>query len=122
VIPRRGLQIEVVVVEQMLAEHPKIAEVLGVGEPDTRPGERAAVVAVRRAADDKPALGELLEYLTDRGLGRESLPEDSRSPTRRREPSSGMFAARSQEVDSSRRFVRAFLDVDVEIILDSTGR
>jgi acyl-CoA synthetase (AMP-forming)/AMP-acid ligase II len=75
VIRRGGLQIDVVEIEHLLAEHPKIAEVVVVGEPDARLGERAAVVVVAKPDADKPELAELLEYLAGRGLGRESLPE-----------------------------------------------
>jgi non-ribosomal peptide synthetase component E (peptide arylation enzyme) len=75
VIRRGGLQIDVVEMENMLAEHPKIAEAVVVGEPDPRLGERAAVVAVPRSQADTPALTELVEHLTRCGLGKESLPE-----------------------------------------------
>jgi acyl-coenzyme A synthetase/AMP-(fatty) acid ligase len=61
--------------EDMLSQHPKIADVVVVGEPDARMGERAVVVAVAAADERHPDLPELVEHLTACGLGKESLPE-----------------------------------------------
>jgi cyclohexanecarboxylate-CoA ligase len=75
VIRRGGLQIDVLEMEAMLARHPKIADVVVVGEPDPRLGERAVVVAVAAADAGEPDLPELVEHLTESGLSKESLPE-----------------------------------------------
>jgi acyl-coenzyme A synthetase/AMP-(fatty) acid ligase len=75
VIRRGGLQIDVVELENLLAEHPKVAEVVVVAIPDPRLGERAALVVVPRSPDEKPELAELVEHLGRRGLGKESMPE-----------------------------------------------
>ena len=75
VIRRGGLQIDAIEMEDMLSQHPKIADVVVVGEPDARMGERAVVVAVASADEGHPDLPELVEHLTACGLGKESLPE-----------------------------------------------
>jgi cyclohexanecarboxylate-CoA ligase len=74
VIRRGGLQIDVIEMEDMLSRHPKVADVVVVGEPDPRMGERAVVVAVP-AEESEPDLPELVEHLTRCGLSKESLPE-----------------------------------------------
>jgi cyclohexanecarboxylate-CoA ligase len=75
VIRRGGLQIDVVELEEMFSRHPKIADVVVVGEPDPRMGERAVAVIVPAADEAEPDLAELVEHLTRCGLGKESLPE-----------------------------------------------
>jgi acyl-CoA synthetase (AMP-forming)/AMP-acid ligase II len=75
IIRRGGLQIDSVEMEGFLDEHPKISTVVVVGVPDSRLGERAAVVAVAESADDAPSLNELCDYLLSRGLEKQSLPE-----------------------------------------------
>ncbi len=75
VIRRAGLQIDVIEMENMLAEHPKLSEAVVVGMPHPRLGEQAAIVAVPNAPDDKPELAELVEHLARCGLGKESMPE-----------------------------------------------
>jgi non-ribosomal peptide synthetase component E (peptide arylation enzyme) len=75
VIRRGGLQIDVIEIEDILSRHPRIADVVVVGEPDARLGERAVVVAVPAADAGEPELPELVEHLLGCGLSRESLPE-----------------------------------------------
>ncbi len=75
VIRRGGLQIDVVEMENLLAEHPKVADVVVVAIPDPRLGEQAAVVVVPRSPAEKPELAELVDHLGRRGLGKESMPE-----------------------------------------------
>ncbi|HEY6379969.1 MAG TPA: class I adenylate-forming enzyme family protein [Candidatus Dormibacteraeota bacterium] len=75
IIRRGGLQIDAVEMENMLAEHPKIAEVVVVGEPDARVGERAVAVVVCRDENDRPGLEDLCRHLMSEGIGKESLPE-----------------------------------------------
>jgi cyclohexanecarboxylate-CoA ligase len=75
IIRRGGLQIDAVEIENILSEHPKIAEVVVVGEPDPRLGERAVAVVVCGNEEDRPDLEDLCEHLTSRGVGNESLPE-----------------------------------------------
>jgi acyl-coenzyme A synthetase/AMP-(fatty) acid ligase len=75
VIRRGGLQIDAVELETILADHPKLAEVAVIGEPDPRLGERPVVVAVCRSADDRPELEDLHALLGERGIPKESMPE-----------------------------------------------
>ena len=75
VIRRGGLQIDVIEMESILADHAKVAEVAVVGEPDPRLGERAVAFVVATDAADPPDLPELVEHLSHSGLGRESMPE-----------------------------------------------
>ena len=75
VIRRGGLQIDVLEMERLLSEHPKIAEVAVVGEPHPRLGEQAVMLVIPKSAEDTPGLDELVAYLSGRGLPRECLPE-----------------------------------------------
>jgi acyl-CoA synthetase (AMP-forming)/AMP-acid ligase II len=75
VIRRGGLQIDLVEMENMLTEHPKIAEAVVVGEPHPRLGEQAVMVVIPKRPDEPPQLGELIAHLQDRGLAKECLPE-----------------------------------------------
>jgi acyl-CoA synthetase (AMP-forming)/AMP-acid ligase II len=75
VIRRAGLQIDVLEMEKMLAEHPKIAEVVVVGESHPRLGEQAVVVVIARDSQRLPTLEELVAHLVACGLPKECLPE-----------------------------------------------
>ncbi len=75
IIRRGGLQIDPVEMENWLAGHERISEVLVVGEPDPRLGERAVVVCVPRNAAAPPTLEELCDYLLKQGLPKQNLPE-----------------------------------------------
>ncbi len=75
IIRRGGLQIDPIEMEGMLVEHPKLSMVVVVGEPDPRLGERAVIVAVPENGDDALSLEELCDYLIERGLPKQNLPE-----------------------------------------------
>jgi acyl-CoA synthetase (AMP-forming)/AMP-acid ligase II len=75
IVRRGGLMIDAIEVSDLLSEHPRIAEAIVVGTPDPRLGERAAAVVVTRPGP-RPELGELCEFLTERGLPQEVLPEE----------------------------------------------
>ena len=75
IIRRGGLQIDPLEMEGMLDQHPKISQVVVVGEPDARLGERAVIVAVPMADTDPPTLDELCAFLQQRGLQKQNLPE-----------------------------------------------
>jgi len=75
IIRRGGLQIDAIELESMLDTHPKIANVVVVGEPDPRLGEKAVIVAVPASNEDLPRLEELCKFLTDLGVEKQSLPE-----------------------------------------------
>jgi len=75
IIRRGGLQIDPLEMEGILDQHPKISQVVVVGEPDARLGERAVVVAVPVSTDDEPTLDEICEFLERHGLQKQNLPE-----------------------------------------------
>ena len=75
IIRRGGLQIDPIEMETLLSAHEGIAEVVVIGEPDERLGERAVVVAVPVDAGAAPDLDALCAYLIDRGLPKSNLPE-----------------------------------------------
>jgi acyl-CoA synthetase (AMP-forming)/AMP-acid ligase II len=75
IIRRGGLQIDPVEMENWLAGHERVSEVVVVGEPDPRLGERAVVVCVPRNAAAPPTLEELCDYLLKQGLPKQNLPE-----------------------------------------------
>jgi len=61
--------------EDNLFAHPKVTDVAVVGLPDERTGERACAVVVPVDPSDPPALDELCDYLVERGLIKQKLPE-----------------------------------------------
>jgi acyl-CoA synthetase (AMP-forming)/AMP-acid ligase II len=74
VIIRGGLNISSREVEDLLAQHPAVAQVAVVGYPDDRLGERACAFVV--PAGQPPTLAELVRYLLDEhGLAKPKLPE-----------------------------------------------
>lgn len=75
VIRRAGLQIDVIEMERLLAEHPKVAEVVVVGQPHPRLGEQAVMVLIPKSAEQKPSFEELTAHLIASGLPVECLPE-----------------------------------------------
>jgi acyl-CoA synthetase (AMP-forming)/AMP-acid ligase II len=75
VVRRGGLMIDVIELSDLLSEHPDIAEVIVVGAPDARLGERAVAVVVPRPGGE-PELSALCEFLRDRGIPAESFPEE----------------------------------------------
>jgi non-ribosomal peptide synthetase component E (peptide arylation enzyme) len=75
IIRRGGLQIDPIEIEAMLSRHPQITKVAVVGQPDPRLGERAVIVAVPTAPNDRADLPELCAYLEREGLPKQSLPE-----------------------------------------------
>jgi acyl-CoA synthetase (AMP-forming)/AMP-acid ligase II len=75
IVRRGGLMIDAIEVSDLLSEHPQVAEVIVVGTPDPRLGERAVAVVVPRPGE-RPGLDELCEFLTERGLSKEVLPEE----------------------------------------------
>src|SRR5262249_36428931 len=75
VIIRKGENISAKEVEDLLFEHPKVADVAVIGLPDPASGERAcAVVALRPGAGTLGFL-EMQEFLRSRGLRTVALPE-----------------------------------------------
>ena len=77
IINRGGEKVPVAEIEQLLHEHPAVAEVAIVAMPDERLGERACAFVVRdRAAPASFGLAEVREYLdAARGLASHYWPE-----------------------------------------------
>lgn len=75
VIIRHGENISAKEVEDLLFTHPKIADAAVIGLPDARTGERACAVVVAADAGAPPALPEIFEFLTAKGLAKQKVPE-----------------------------------------------
>lgn len=74
VIIRNGENISAKEVEDLLADHPGIAEVAVVGLPDERTGERACAVIVPAGAA-RPDVASLLAFLERKGVAKFKAPE-----------------------------------------------
>jgi non-ribosomal peptide synthetase component E (peptide arylation enzyme) len=61
-------------IEEMISEHPKVAQVAVVGMPDARLGEKICAY-VKVLPDEKIAFKELLSFLKERGASSRLLPE-----------------------------------------------
>lgn len=75
VIIRSGENISAKEVEDLLADHPGIAEIAVVGLPDERTGERACAVIVPTGAAPTPDVAGLLATLVDKGVAKFKAPE-----------------------------------------------
>jgi acyl-CoA synthetase (AMP-forming)/AMP-acid ligase II len=77
VIIRNGENISAKEVEDLLADHPGIAEVAVVGLPDDRTGERACAVIVPKgeAGESTPDVADLLALLQSKGVAKFKAPE-----------------------------------------------
>ncbi|MEC4764978.1 AMP-binding protein [Mycobacterium sherrisii] len=74
VIIRSGENISAKEVEDLLADHPDIAEIAIVGLPDDRTGERACAVIVPSGAA-RPDVASLLKLLVSKGVAKFKAPE-----------------------------------------------
>lgn len=74
VIIRNGENISAKEVEDLLADHPGIAEIAVVGLPDERTGERACAVIVP-AGEPRPGVADLLALLQSKGVAKFKAPE-----------------------------------------------
>lgn len=74
VIIRSGENISAKEVEDLLAEHPGIAEIAVVGLPDARTGESACAVIVP-AGTESPDVASLLTLLVSKGVAKFKAPE-----------------------------------------------
>lgn len=74
IIIRNGENISAKEVEDLLADHPGIAEIAVVGLPDSRTGERACAVIVPAGAA-RPDVASLLALLQDKGVAKFKAPE-----------------------------------------------
>ncbi|MEW6473104.1 MAG: AMP-binding protein [Actinomycetota bacterium] len=74
VINRGGQKIDPKEVEDLLFQHPNVANVVVVGRPDPRLGE-ISVAFVVPASDPAPTLAEIQHFLSERGLAKWKWPE-----------------------------------------------
>lgn len=74
VIIRNGENISAKEVEDLLADHPAIAEIAIVGVPDDRTGERACAVIVP-SGEPRPDVADLLALLQGKGVAKFKAPE-----------------------------------------------
>ena len=75
VIIRKGENISAKEVEDLLYQHPKVADAAVIGLPDPVSGERACAVVVCRDAGQPLGFDEMVAHLTRQGLMRQKLPE-----------------------------------------------
>ena len=77
VIIRNGENISAKEVEDLLADHPGIAEIAVIGLPDDRTGERACAVIVPAGepGESTPDVANLLALLQSKGVAKFKAPE-----------------------------------------------
>ena len=75
VIIRKGENISAKEVEDLLYEHPKVADVGVIGLPDPASGERVCAVVACRDAGDPLGFDEMVAFLESRKLMRQKIPE-----------------------------------------------
>jgi non-ribosomal peptide synthetase component E (peptide arylation enzyme) len=75
IVIRGGMNISARELEELLLQHPDVAEVAVVGMPDERLGERVCAYVVPRAGVDALALDDLVEFLRGRRIATSKLPE-----------------------------------------------
>lgn len=75
IIIRRGENISAKEIEDLLYEHPKVADLTVVGIADPEVGERACAVVCPTDPADPPSFDELVAYLLDHRLMPQKVPE-----------------------------------------------
>ena len=75
VIVRKGENVSAKEIEDLLFDHPAIADVAVIGLPDPERGERVCAVVVARAGAVAPDLGAVTAYLHERGVMVQKHPE-----------------------------------------------
>ncbi|MDJ0847549.1 MAG: AMP-binding protein [Myxococcota bacterium] len=75
VIIRKGENISAKEVEDLLYQHPKVADAAVIGLPDPASGERACAVVVCADASDPLGFDEMAEFLRERELMVQKIPE-----------------------------------------------
>jgi acyl-CoA synthetase (AMP-forming)/AMP-acid ligase II len=75
VIIRKGENISAKEVEDLLYQHPKIADVAVIGLPDPATGERCCAVVQCKDASAPLLFAEMAEFLKDKGLMVQKIPE-----------------------------------------------
>jgi cyclohexanecarboxylate-CoA ligase len=75
VIIRKGENISAKGIEDVLAEHPQVADVAAVGVPDAERGERVCACVVLRADAAGLSLDQVRAFMEARGVMRQRIPE-----------------------------------------------
>jgi cyclohexanecarboxylate-CoA ligase len=75
IIIRKGENIAAKDIEDLLYQHPKVAEVAVIGLPDTERGERVCAVVETVAGSEALTFVEMQEYCRDAGLMTQKIPE-----------------------------------------------
>ncbi len=75
IIIRKGENLSAKAIEDMLLGHPDIADAAVIGLADDHTGERACAVIVARRDAQPPTLEGLREYMTERRVMRQMIPE-----------------------------------------------
>jgi cyclohexanecarboxylate-CoA ligase len=75
IIIRGGLNISARELEDLLADHPAIGNVVAVGMPDDRLGEKVCLFVVPAAGVEPPTLADVTAFLRERNLATPKLPE-----------------------------------------------
>jgi acyl-CoA synthetase (AMP-forming)/AMP-acid ligase II len=75
IIIRKGENIAAKEVEDVLYEHPAIAEVAVIGLPDDALGERCCAVVIPRDGVEAPTLASIVDCCRSAGLANQKIPE-----------------------------------------------
>jgi cyclohexanecarboxylate-CoA ligase len=75
IIIRGGLNISAREIEDLLIDHAAIGNIVAVGMPDDRLGEKVCVYIIPAAGHDAPTLEEINEFLRKRNVATPKLPE-----------------------------------------------
>jgi cyclohexanecarboxylate-CoA ligase len=75
IIVRKGENISAKEIEDLLFEHPQVADAAVIGLADDERGEMACAVIVVPEGADTPELSELFDYLKGKGLSVPKIPE-----------------------------------------------
>jgi acyl-CoA synthetase (AMP-forming)/AMP-acid ligase II len=75
VIIRKGENISAKEVEDLLYQHPKVADVAVIGLPDPALGERCCAVVATKEGSEPLELAEIVAFLTGQGLAIQKAPE-----------------------------------------------
>jgi acyl-CoA synthetase (AMP-forming)/AMP-acid ligase II len=75
VIIRKGENISAKEVEDLLYQHPKVADVAVIGLPDPALGERCCAVVATKEGCEPLQLAEIVAFLTGQGLAIQKAPE-----------------------------------------------
>ena len=74
-INRGGTKIFPKEIEDLLLQHPKIAQAAVIGMPDYRLGERVCAYVVPKAGEVAPTLEEIREFLEEQRVMKNKFPE-----------------------------------------------